>query len=151
MDRVLVFVTAVGVLAVAAVALARLLLPWPQRVRWTVMAQAMGHGGPGHTAYPRLDLREVVLVSVEARAGGLEVRVLEVGRPAHDTLTFTGATTDAAELLSMLQDWCAIRTPMLLYLDAAGVASLSGPVATITNLRSVSTPDVSDLSSTSRR
>ena len=34
----------------------------------------------------------------------------------------------------MLDEWCTLGAPMLLYVDAAGVASLTGPVATLTGL-----------------
>jgi len=37
----------------------------------------------------------------------------------------------------MLSEWAALRTPTLLYIDRAGVASLDGPAASITNLRRV--------------
>ena len=141
MDAVLLFfVLAVGVLVLGAVVCTPLLLPWPQQVRWTVAAQAMGEAGNGPAVYPRLHLREVNLVSVDARGSNLELGVVDVGHPAWARLTFMGTTPPAAELESMLRDWCALHTPMLLYIDAAGVASLTGPVATITNLQESKAP-----------
>ncbi len=136
MDPVLFFATAVGVVAIAS---APLLLPWPERIRWTVLAQVVGHAATGHVLHAPLDLREVVLTSVEAGDADLELRVLEVGHPAGDTLAFTSTSEPAAELVLTLQEWCALRTPMLLYVDGAGVASVSGPTATIAELRSVAT------------
>jgi hypothetical protein len=37
----------------------------------------------------------------------------------------------------MLEEWCALSTPMLLYVDPAGCATLHGPAAEITGLRTV--------------
>lgn len=137
MNGVSLFAVAVGLLVLAAVPFVPLFLAWPQRVRWTVAAQAMGQAGFGVAVFPPLDLREVVLVSVDARACTLTLGVLEVGRPACDPLTFVSTTPPAAELVSMLREWCALCTPMLLHIDSAGVASLNAPVVAVTNLRSV--------------
>ncbi len=137
MDGVPLFAMVVGVLVLGAVVLTPRFLRWPQRVRWTVAAQAIGQAGFGPAGYPLLDLREVVLVSVDADGSDLEVGVLEVGREACDTLSLAGATRSDAEMVSMLREWCALRTPMVLYIDRAGVASLEGPAATVTNLQSV--------------
>ena len=134
MDRVLL-VAAGGALLLGTAVLAPFVLPWPMRVRWLVISQAMGHEAPGFMTCAPLDLREVVLVGVEIYDRGLELRVLEVGRPARETVTFTTATSPTAELVLMFQEWRALETPVLLYVDDGGTASVSGPVATISNLR----------------
>jgi hypothetical protein len=130
----LVILVSVGVLVLGALVCAPLLLPWPQQVRWTVVAQAMGDTGPGPASYQPARFREVRLVSVDTRAGVLELGVLDVGHPARDALTFVGTTPPSRTVKALLDDWCALQTPMLLFVDAAGVASLTGPAATITNM-----------------
>ena len=137
MDVVHHFVIALTALTLAAIALAPPLLSWPQRVRWTVATQAIADAGCAVGAFLPLDLREVVLASVDTRGGTLTVGVLEVGRPAAATLTFAGLTPADADVVSMLREWRALRTPTLLYIDRAGIASLDGPAAGITDLRRV--------------
>jgi len=137
MDGVPLLVLALTALTLGAVALAPLALSWPQRVRWTVATQAIVDAGCGPVACPPLDLREVVLASVDTRGDTLTVGVLEVGRPAAATLTFSGPTPADVEVVSMLREWRALHTPTLLYIDAAGVASLDGPAAGVTDLRRV--------------
>jgi hypothetical protein len=137
MDGLPLFAMAVGALILGAVVFLPLFLPWPQRVRWTVVAQAMSHAGSGLAMCPPLDLREVELVSVDGRGSAITLGILEVGHPACDTLTFMGTTPPTAELVAMLRGWCALRTPMLLFIDTAGVASLDGPVAGVTDLQCV--------------
>jgi hypothetical protein len=141
MNQGLLLGTGLGVLALAVVISAPMLLAWPYRVRWTVLAQSVGYPAPGLTAWPRLDIREVRLASVEVRDAGVEVDVVEVGRPPQDATRLYATTDPPLPLVSMLQDWCALRTPMLLYVDAAGVASLSGPAATLSELRTVTRAD----------
>ena len=136
MDRLLL-VAAGGALLLGAAVLVPFVLPWPMRVRWLVISQAMGHDAPGYMACPALDLREVVLVAVEAYDPGLVLRALEVGRPARDAVTFTTPTSPTAEVVSMFQEWRALETPVLLYVDDGGTACVSGPAATISNLRRV--------------
>ena len=136
MDQVLL-VVAVGALVLGAAVLAPLVLPWPQRVRWLVIAQVMGHDSAANWGYPPLDLREVVLASVKSDERGLGLEVLEVGRPVGDTVTLVRRTAPDPECVSMLHEWCALRTPMLLYVDRSGVSTLSGPAATITALRTL--------------
>jgi hypothetical protein len=128
---------ALAALAIAAVLVAPLLLSWPQRVRWTVATQAMAHAGCGLGAYPPLDLREVVVSSVDARGNTLALGIHEVGRPRAATLPYVCPTPSDPEVVSMLREWAALHTPTLLYIDRAGVASLDGPVASISNLRRV--------------
>jgi hypothetical protein len=128
-------VLATGLGLVVALAFLPLALPWPKRVRWTIAAQTMSNVGSGVVAFPSPDLREVVLVSVETSESTLTVRVLEAGHPAADTLTFVDTSPPAADLVSLLHDWCALRTPVLLHVDRSGAASLNGPATTLTNLR----------------
>ena len=57
-------------------------------------------------------------------------------------LRFVSDTVPGPEVLAMLDEWCALRTPMVLYVDQSGVASLTGPVATIAHLRQVAVQPV---------
>ena len=139
MDRALLVALAVVVVVLGAVAFAPLFFSWPRRVRWAVAAQAVGHAGLGVAACVPLDLREVVLVSVNTFGSSLALGVAEAGRPPSDTLTFVRTPAPAGDVVSMLCEWCALRTPMLLHLETAGVASLHGPAAAVANLRRVGT------------
>ena len=51
-DLLLVAAVAFGVITLAAIGFVPLLLPWPQRVRWTVAAQAMGDSASALAAFP---------------------------------------------------------------------------------------------------
>jgi hypothetical protein len=137
MDRVSLVLSAVAVLIVVALAVLPLKLSWPQRVRWTVASQSFGHMGPGPLVYLPLDLREAVLVSVETHSSELHLGVREDQHPACHTMIFVAATEPTAEVESMLREWCALRTPMLLHIDRAGVASLHGPAAAVEDLRRI--------------
>ena len=139
MDGALLVALVVILLVLSAVAFVPLFLSWPRRVRWAVAAQAASHAGFGLAVCAPLDLREVVLVSVNTFGNTLALGVAEVGRPPSDTLTFVRTPTPAGEVVSMLCEWCALRTPMLLHIDAAGSASLHGPAAALANLLSAQT------------
>ncbi len=139
MDGALLVVLVVVLLVLSAVAFVPAFLSWPRRVRWAVAAQALSHAGFGVAVYA-LDLREVVLVSVHTSGGTLALAVAEIGRPPSETLTFVRTPTPAGDVVSMLCEWCALRTPMLLHTDAAGSASLHGPAAAVANLRRVRAP-----------
>jgi hypothetical protein len=141
MNQGLLLGTGVGVLALVGVISAPMLLAWPHRVRWTVLAQCVGYPAPGLTAWPRLDIREVRLSSVEVHDAGVEVDVVEVGRPPRDATQLRATPGLGPPLVSMLRDWCTLHTPMLLYVDGAGVSSLSGPTATVSELRTVTRAD----------
>ena len=129
------FLIGVAALVVVAIVLLPLRLPWPELVRWSVSSQSMGYVGAGLFMYLLLDLREVALLSVESHSTRLTVGVLEAQHRASDTMFFVATTEPAPELESMLREWCVLRTPMLLHIDAAGVASLHGPAAAIGELR----------------
>ena len=137
MDRVLLVALAVVVVVLGAVAFVPAFFSWPRRVRWAVAAQAASTGF-GVAVYP-LDLREVVLVSVDTFGSSLAVGVAEVGRPPSDTLTFVRAPIPTGDVVSMLCEWCALRTPMLLHVEAGGGASLHGPAAAVAYLRRIAT------------
>jgi len=130
------FVLAAVVVLAGVFALLPLPFSWPFFVRWTVAGHTMGLIGPGGATYPMPDLRQLVLTRVGMNAGDLDVDVLEFGHPASHTSTFVGAAPEV-EIVSMLREWCALRTPMLLYVDTFGSASLSGPVASVTSLRPI--------------
>jgi hypothetical protein len=125
-------VTAGVLLAIAPVA-----LPWPQRVRWTVVAHMMDYGSSSFWAP---DLREVTLRSVERVGERLTLTVVEVGHATCDALSFICTASTSPDLLSMLDDWCVLRTPMMLYLDRRDGASLAGPVASVGELHRVASP-----------
>jgi hypothetical protein len=88
---------------------------------------------------PPWDVREVVLVSVHAHAGKFTIEVLETGHLTGDTLVLVGAVPVTGDHVAMLGEWCALRTPMLLYVDPSEIASLHGPVASVINLRALGT------------
>ena len=122
-----------GVLACVAVILAPLWFSWPRHVRWVVTAQwASALGGPFE---PLLDLREVELTAVMWVGHHLELTMLEKGHPASHTATFEATARIPPATVNMLQEWALLRTPMLLYVDPSGNATLSGPVAALPNLR----------------
>jgi len=129
-----------GVLLTAGLAMLPLRLGWPRQVRWLVAAHAVGYTA-GPYAAP-LDLREVSLTSVEPAAGQLELRVLEVGHPVGHMLVLRTDEPPAAPLAEMLQEWCVLGTPMLLFVDSGGLATLNGPVAAVSGLRRVELPAV---------
>jgi hypothetical protein len=120
----------VGLFAMA-ILLAPLFLPWPLRIRWTISQSLMAGTTPSCAA--PLDLREVELVHVDVTSVALVVAVLEVGRPGRDALMLEGPPIDD-ERTTMLREWSALRTPMLLFLDRT-TASLTGPAASVTGLR----------------
>ena len=134
-DLLLVAAVAFGVVALAAIGFVPLLLPWPQRVRWTVAAQAMGDSGSALAAFPIPALREVVLVSVDDGVDGPDLTVHERGRGDENMRIFHAPSTIPTEVIVMLSEWSVLRTPMLLYVDDSGIASLTGPAATVTGLR----------------
>jgi hypothetical protein len=137
MDGMLVLGSIIGIAITVAILVTPFALSWPQRVRWTVAAQALGATDPVFAAHPPLDLREVVLTGVVTRGCGIELRVREAGHRDDDVITFvTTAAVDAA-LASMLREWSVLRTPMFLYVDTAGIACVSGPGGTVDELRRV--------------
>jgi hypothetical protein len=107
---------------------------WARQVRWTVAAPALGFAGTPHEVGAPLDLREVTLGSVRVRDGLLDLEMLE-RRASGGILRFVSDTVPRPEVLAMLDEWHALRTPMILYVDQSGVASVTGPVATIAHLR----------------
>jgi hypothetical protein len=136
MDVLVLVAIAVGVLALGALPFVPLLLPWPQRVRWTVAVQAMGDVGSAPAMFPPPDLREIVLVSVDVDVDGPILTVLETGRRDEKMRIFHTTTAVPSAVRTMLREWSALRTPMLLHTDAAGDVSLTGPAATVVGLRS---------------
>jgi len=133
MDWSALVIITLGIASAIALAFLPAFLPWPQRVRWTLAARTMGMAGEPLISPPP-DFREVVLLSVDTAGNHLTVRVREVARPAVEALTFVDTAPPPPELVALLRDWCAVRTPMLLVIDRSGVASLDGPVATVTDL-----------------
>ncbi|HEY7106294.1 MAG TPA: hypothetical protein VH986_07815 [Acidimicrobiia bacterium] len=140
MDAVLLS-AAIAVLAIGALVW-RLLDPsWARQVRWTVAASALGFAGLPHAVSGSLDLRDVVLGAVEVRDGVLHVHALD-RRAGFAPLTYAAASLPAPEVLAMFEEWHELRTPLVLYIERSGVASLTGPVATIADLRPVATRGV---------
>ncbi len=132
-----VLLTAAMALLAIVVVVWRLVDPsWVRQVRWTVAASALGFAELPHAVGPPLDLREVTLGSVRVRDGLLELELLD-RRAGGAMLRFVSDTVPGPEVLAMLEEWHALRTPMVLYIVESGVASLSGPVATIAHLRQV--------------
>jgi hypothetical protein len=121
-----------GLFAVA-ILIAPLFLSWPLRLRWTISQSLLAGTAPACALL--LDLREVTLERVDATEVALVVTVLEVGRGQRDTMTLEGPAIDD-ERTTMLEEWSALRTPMLLFLDRT-TASLTGPAASVTGLHPV--------------
>jgi hypothetical protein len=78
--------------------------------------------------------REVVLVSVSQCGRELWLRLEDEGSHVQEPAEVAPAPAPA--IVTQLQEWCARRTPMVLYTNSSGIGALSGPTATITNLRS---------------
>jgi hypothetical protein len=130
-----VLLTAAIVLLVVAGFVWTLVDPsWARQVRWTVAAPALGFAATPHALGVPLDLREVTLGSVQVRNDLFELEVLD-RRAGGRSLTYVSEAVPGPDVLAMLDEWSALRTPMVLHVDGAGVASLTGPVATITGLR----------------
>jgi len=111
---------------------------WPRRVRWLVNCQSLADAGFGiaYTPMDRFDLREVVLTSIERRAGVLTIAVVEVGRPRRDELVFVVATPPTADVVLALDEWRQLRTPLVLVLHRGG-AALECPTAVVTDLHRI--------------
>ena len=138
MDQVLVSAALLGLLLVTGLlAVVPMRLPWPQQVRWTVLSQTTGYIGAGPMMCLPFDLREVTLVAVGTEADKLAMEVRETGHASCDNLIVIGSVPPTGDHVTMLHEWCELRTPMLLYLDPSGGASLHGPVAGATDLRTV--------------
>jgi hypothetical protein len=134
MDQaLLVLLLVTGVSGAVALVLALRFLPWPARVRTTVALATMSDSGFAPMCPPP-DVREVQLTSALVRGNEIEVRMIEVGRSELDVLVFAGAAP-TVEVTSMMQEWSSLRTPILLYVDAHGLATLCGPMAAVGNLR----------------
>jgi hypothetical protein len=127
-----VIVVIVG--AGGAVALGPLALPWPERVRWTVVSQAADPFWPLVSVSRPLDLREVTIASLVEQPSRLRIGVLERSRRDDEPLALTGDIPDA-DLLALLHDWMALGTPLLLWLDRRGGGALYGPAHALADLR----------------
>jgi hypothetical protein len=119
--------------AIAACIAVPLVAPWSFRVRYLATAQAFDpwHGlDLGLT--PRLDMRAVKLVSVEAKHGGVELAVedLDGDRASRRTLARTSCPPHA---VAELDGWMALRTPLLLMVDGE-LVHVYGPESAVTNL-----------------
>jgi hypothetical protein len=114
-------------------------LPWPQRVRWTAtVAQQPGHMGL-MMAYPPYDIREVTLRAIRCETAGLTIDVHEAGRAPTEFITITRSTAVEPCVESMLREWLALGTPMVLFIDRNGEALIEGPSASVSGLTTVST------------
>jgi hypothetical protein len=133
----------------ACASLVPLILPWRQRVRWTVLSQVTHAFGIPGAVGPQLDLREVTVGSISTHGGNVTLTVSEPERPVQDTVRISGPRPPADEL-ALLQDWRDLRTPLLLYLGPSSTASLHGPTFVIAGLQRVPeiTPDRIDGGST---
>ncbi|HKA03631.1 MAG TPA: hypothetical protein VKD67_04860 [Acidimicrobiales bacterium] len=132
-EIVLGFVLSAVVLLVVVAAFAPLAFSWPRHVRWVVAAQSVGRVDP-MSCWSSFDLRHVELTAVVAGQGRTQLHVLEAGHPASHTVVLERDTPPPPDLATMLQEWAALRTPMLLYIDPAGRATLAGPVAAVSGL-----------------
>jgi hypothetical protein len=127
----LIFLGIVALVAGAvALVLVPLRLPWPQRVRWLVAANALGSWGiPTDPAI----VREVFVVDLYDDTPPRRVVVRPAGRPVRDTslaLPDTAGLSSAAQLAR----WRAAATPLLLVSDGRGGVSLHGPARSVCGL-----------------
>jgi hypothetical protein len=132
MNGLLVVTAVVGALAAGAVYVVPPRMSWAKRLRWAVSAHQMEPFGWGLCGLPSCVLRTVVLQSLEVRDGGL--RVVVRGEASRIETTLVGVAPDE-ETLERLHEWQLLGTLMLHYVGNDGVGSLTGPAATITNLR----------------
>jgi hypothetical protein len=129
----------VALLVIAALACGFFDRSWDAQVRWVVTAPMVGFPGQPYPSLTPLDLREVTLGWVRLRDDALELELLDRRADGRASSYVTDAVPApealALEALALLDEWCALRTPMVLYVDQAGVGSLTRPVATISGLR----------------
>ncbi len=119
--------------AVAACIGAPLIAPWPVRVRYLAVAQTLDPWlGLDLGMTPRLDMRAVELVSVEADLGRVELVVQDLDGDRGYRRTLAG-TACAPATVAELDGWMALRTPLLMIVDQ-GLAHVYGPDGAVTNL-----------------
>jgi hypothetical protein len=92
-------------------------------------------------AYPPYDIREVTLVAVRFGPSGLIVELHEPDRRPTDTMVLTRSADVEPCVETMLRDWLALGTPMVLFLDRNDEAVIEGPAASVTGLTSVTRHD----------
>jgi hypothetical protein len=139
MNEVRIIAIAGGFLTLAALACAPLYLSWAARLRWTVAAQCFDLAFGVGTTTP-LDLRQVTLVQLDPRPDGALLRVVEIGRSEMESQSYELPAPLTPQLELTLQEWCSLRTPMLLYVRRDGVATLAGPSTGVGNLHPATAP-----------
>jgi hypothetical protein len=136
MRFVVVLLVVVALLIGAAVtALARVVAWWWRRRRRVAAApagQAAPAGLPGGLRRP-VNVREVTVASLARHNDEAIVETREVDR-AGRRLVLVGRWP-AAEDVARVLDWQLLRTPVLLYTDPSGAASVHGPASALTGFR----------------
>ena len=135
MNGLLVVTIALGAVAGTAVYAAYVLpsrMSWAHGIRWAVNAHLSEPFGWELSGFPSCILRTAVLESVHVC--GDELRVVVRGEASRISSAFVGPAPDD-ETVQMLAAWRVLETPMLHYAGNDGLGSLTGPAATITNLR----------------
>ena len=119
--------------AIAACIGLPLIAPWSMRVRYLAAAPVFDpwHGlDLGLT--PRLDMRAVKLVSVEANNGGVELAVEDLNGD-HASRRTLARTSCPPRAVAELDGWMTLGTPLLMIVDKE-LVDMYGPESGVTNL-----------------
>jgi hypothetical protein len=124
---VLILAGLAGIIAIAALAVAPLLLPWPNHVRWLVAANAaVDRWGPGAGIDVFVDEVRVADRSDEV------VWITRAGATADDAMS-VAAVSDADRCC--LDRWAAAGTPLLQVTHRDGTVSLHCPTRAVVGLQ----------------
>jgi hypothetical protein len=111
-----------------------LVAPWPTRLRWLIASQVPDPLS-GLAPFPRLVLREVVVVDVRVLDDEVELTIAD--GPARRSLSTRPRAPDA---VLRCKRWYATAMPLLMMVDDHGTTELSGPDGSVGGLRSVHAP-----------
>jgi hypothetical protein len=110
-----------------------LIAPWSVRVRYLAAAPAFDPWlGADLGLTPRLDMRAVKLVNVEADHGGVELAVEDIDGD-HGSRRTLARTSCPPHAVAELDGWMALRTPLLMIVDRE-LVHVYGPESAVTNL-----------------
>jgi hypothetical protein len=124
-------VVLVGILAVVALAVAPLLLPWQQQIQWLVVSSSAPDPFGLPTAQSQLTLRAVAVESANAQPEGIHVRLGGVAQG--EQLVLWGRPAD--DVVACLRHWATDATPLLLICPAGDETSLHSQTECVTGLR----------------
>ncbi|MCU1396375.1 MAG: hypothetical protein JWM34_4803 [Ilumatobacteraceae bacterium] len=120
-------------------------LSWPQRVRWIVSSQSMSYVVGGPLPPLPIDVREVVVEAVAIDRNQIDIVIADTARDGHDPTTYA-TDCPSRDVVALLRDWTALRTPLLLFVDESG-ATLHGPTTSIGRLGRIASGGLVDSSS----